>query len=517
MNVFIADDESIVLEGLKHIIPWQELGFSLCGEARDGEEALQKILHLQPDLVLIDIRMPKMTGLEVVQAARSKQFDGKFMILSGISDFKYAQTAMRNGVDFYLTKPIDEDDLTEAVLAVRDALLREQKDSHTLRQYRQKAKDTILQDLLLGNGDTYSLDTQDLKLAANIYQVIVYENYNQDTFYNVWDFADILRVANQDNNSFDSVRVGNNNVILLKGSFAIERFQALLAHYDANPQKGSPLDSLFLSFGRPVSRLDDIHRSYKDVCVLMKRRFFCEPNQHVMGYRQLPSPGGYCYTLNTQESARYCTAFSDCIQAHSRHRMVQTLRELQTNLYAASDSVASVKLFLTDIYLQVKQMIAGTYSTIDIPFPPNATVIDLIEGKYYLYEIIRFLSEQFEIWIKATTSSDSESVLDDILYYIDHNYQENLKLETIAPLFGYNSSYLGKIFAKKAGSSFNSYVDHIRISESQKLLKEGRLKVYEIAERVGYSNVDYFHKKFKKYVGISPAEYRRQQGIPSME
>lgn len=88
MNVLIADDEKIVLEGLKYIIDWNALGFSICQTASDGADALEKILSLKPDLVLMDIRMPKMTGIEVVQAAVEQGYEGKFIILSGVSDFK---------------------------------------------------------------------------------------------------------------------------------------------------------------------------------------------------------------------------------------------------------------------------------------------------------------------------------------------------------------------------------------------------------------------------------------------
>ena len=112
--------------------------------------------------------------------------------------------------------------------------------------------------------------------------------------------------------------------------------------------------------------------------------------------------------------------------------------------------------------------------------------------------------------MSALGNSSRKSVLDDILHYIDHNYSQNLKLEMIAPLFGYNSSYLGKIFTKSVGESFNSYVDHVRVQHAIDLLTENKYKVYEIAEQVGYINVDYFHKKFKKYTGVSPAEYRKQ-------
>jgi two-component system response regulator YesN len=177
--------------------------------------------------------------------------------------------------------------------------------------------------------------------------------------------------------------------------------------------------------------------------------------------------------------------------------------------YNVNDSIAAIKLFLVDIYLQIKEKLNHIYNTIDIPFPTNSSVIDLIEKKYYLYEIIRFFSEQFEMIMNATGNSSRDSIIDDIIYYIDHNYQNNIKLESIAPLFGYNSAYLGKIFSKTVGINFNSYVDYIRINHSKELLLQNKLKVYEISEVIGYKNVDYFHKKFKKYVGVSPAEFRK--------
>ena len=140
MNVLIADDEKIVLEGLKYIIDWNRLGFTICQTACDGQDAFEKIKSLNPDLVLLDIRMPKMTGIEVVQAAVESGYTGKFIILSGVTDFKLAQTAMRYGVDFYLTKPIDEDELEQAVSAVHELILKEAQSQTSYEQYRNKAK-----------------------------------------------------------------------------------------------------------------------------------------------------------------------------------------------------------------------------------------------------------------------------------------------------------------------------------------------------------------------------------------
>ena len=128
MKVLIADDEAVVLEGLKYIIDWDELGFSICSQASNGEETLNKILNLCPDLVLLDIRMPRMTGIEIIRTARENGFSGHFIILSGYSDFTYAQTAIRYGVDFYLTKPIDEDELISAVTSVRNSIESERRE-----------------------------------------------------------------------------------------------------------------------------------------------------------------------------------------------------------------------------------------------------------------------------------------------------------------------------------------------------------------------------------------------------
>ena len=110
-TLLIADDEKNIRDGLKCILDWESLGFTLCGEAANGEEALSDILKNTPSLVLLDIRMPKLTGIDIIRIAREQGYKGKFIILSGYSDFSYAQAAIRYGVEYYLTKPIDEDEL----------------------------------------------------------------------------------------------------------------------------------------------------------------------------------------------------------------------------------------------------------------------------------------------------------------------------------------------------------------------------------------------------------------------
>ena len=515
-TVLIADDEQNIREGLKYIIDWKSLGFEICGEAANGEDALQFILKKNPCLVLLDIRMPKLYGTDIVRIAREKGYCGRFIILSGYSDFAYAQTAIRYGVDFYLTKPIDEDELLSSLQKIIDILERERSRSDNFQLMRKKAKNVILHEIVTGSytpSDASAFSQEDLRemnLEADIYQVVIFEKFGQKPEDASYSFADLLKVTNKGNHTFEHFEEEGNEVILLKGSFALTKFQDFLGHYEKRRlQEGSPLDSLFLAYGRPVSGLDEIHLSYEEASTLRRRRFFCTQGQHTLGYDELPNMNRPSQEISDQKLEEYCDLLTDYLLSFNRKKVAETLFALEEYLYDVKDSIDAVKLFLTDLYLRMKERVTHTYSNVSIPFPTNAQAIDRLDSCHYLYEMILLISEQSEMIMNATGNSSRDSVLDDILYYIDHNYQNNIKLESIAPLFGYNSAYLGKIFNKAIGESFNSYIDHRRIEHSKELLAENRLKVYEIAEQVGYKNVDYFHKKFKKYVGMSPAEYRK--------
>lgn len=511
-RVLIADDEALIREGIKCLFDWEALGFTIAGEAANGEQACQAILTQQPDLVLMDIRMPGMSGLDVIHMVREQGFSGKIIILSGYSDFKYAQEAIRLGVQYYLTKPIDEDELEDILHSIRTELDKTRATIGTTNHYRKKAHDAILKDILLGDVDLSLLNLDDLHLDAEIYQVVIYEKYSHNSQDASYSFSDLLRVTNQDNNSYDTIILQYNEVLLLKGKFAIRKFNEFLERYqqEKRPQKGSPLDTLFITYGKCVSSLQEVPSSYQEAYQLLQRRFFCDQAQHTIGYMDLPAFENNTPIISDALLNEYSDRLQNYIQSFNRSMVAEILKELQTKLYNASDSINAIKLFLADLYLQIKERIHHLYHNVAIPFPSNADIIRFIEEKYYLYEILLFFTEQFEIIMSAIGNSSRESVLDDILHYINHNYANSITLENIAPLFGYNSSYLGKIFSKKMGENFNSYVDHIRIERSKELLLNEDLKVYSIAEMVGYRNVDYFHIKFKKYVGQSPAEFRKK-------
>ncbi|CDD65847.1 putative uncharacterized protein [Firmicutes bacterium CAG:882] len=512
-TVLIADDEKNIREGIKCIIDWEALGFTVCGEAANGEEALKQINEMHPGLVLLDIKMPKLSGLEVVENAREQGYNGKFIILSGFSDFKFAQTAIRLGVDNYITKPIDEDELAEAVKRIGEQIKTDRENVTHNEHYRKKAKKELLHDLVRSQVDREVFSTEELNMTASVYQVVLYENFDIEEGENMpYQFSELLKVTNNGSRTFEHFMDDEYNVIILKGSFAIEKFERFVEHYESTPpQKGSPMDTLFIAYGRPVNDIFDVHISYMDAYTLIKRRFFCIEGQHTLGYEELPHVKEVYEQLDKSKISDYCSKITDYIQTFSRRKVAEELYGIEEYLYNVDAPIGQVKLFLTDLFLQIKENINRIYSNNSFAIPQNSEIIEYISSRFYMYDIIEYISKQLDQIMNSMGSSSRESVLDDVLHYIDHNYATNIKLEVIASLFGYNSAYLGKIFNKNVGESFNSYVDQVRINHAIELLMDNKLKVYEIAERVGYKNVDYFHKKFKKYVGVSPAEYRNKK------
>ncbi len=513
-TVYIVDDEKIIRDGLKFIIDWEELGFEICGEAGNGEEALEGILRFSPTITMMDIKMPGLSGLEIIRQAREQGYVGRFIILSGYSDFAYAREAMKYDVNFYLTKPIDENELTKAVTEILSSVMEERSIESRNEILRKKSKREIIKDIVSEQADLDTLDLKEMGLDANVYRIVAYESFDvQDPSKLPYQFSDLFMAANKGDELFEQFEYKHINCLLLKGSLAIEKLKRFIAHYDDEPEKGSPLDTLFIAYGCEVSSIVEISRSFDQACSLIHRRFFCGQGQHVLGCDDLPSFRHDPVKLEKNKAGVYGKKLIGFIQAFNRRKVAEELYALEEYLFNVSDDISHVKIFLTDIYLQVKDTLTHNYPSAALPFESNTEIIGFVETRNYLYEIIGYFSNEFEKVMSSIGNSSRDSVMDDILYYIDHNYHTNLRLETISSLFGYNSSYLGKIFNKAVGESFNTYADKVRISKAQELLKHNDLKIYEVAEKVGYKNVDYFHKKFRKYVGQSPVEYRKSLNV----
>ncbi len=494
-RILIADDEEIIRQGMKYLLDYDALGYTICGEATTGDEALEKLNTLQPDVALLDIRMPGPTGLEVVRQARQQGFRGKVVIVSSYTDFKYAQEAIRYGVQDYITKPIDDEELTAILKRFQEEFAG--ATVAPLSPEPQATRMDAVEALLRGAPLPGGVSLSSLGLNEEYFQVVMLHSPGEHS--EKW----ITPAMG------DELVSGEQRILLLKGKEAIDHMKSRVDFY-IQSHRGTPERIPFFAFGETVSSIKEIPTSYAIARALLERQFFCGKNVFCLTPGDLLEASGDALVTGNEFVSRYASTLLDCIQSFNRRRITQVLGELGQALVSSREDVDGVKLFLTDLYLQVRERMYHLYPDSEIPFFSNAAIISTIQESNRLEDILEFFRQRFETFMDSIGISTRESVLDDVLHYIHHNYASNITLENIAPLFGYNRSYLGKIFTKKMGQNFNSYVDYVRIEKSKELLLNDDMKVYTIAERVGYKNVDYFHIKFRKYVGQSPAEFRKK-------
>ncbi len=494
MKVLIADDEPDVRIGLKKIIDWSSLGFEVCGEAENGEVCLREILRLLPDLVLLDIRMPKMHGLECAQEARRKGWNGRIIVLSGYSDFKYAQSAIECGVETYLLKPIDEDELTDSVKKIGDKIKKEHSESRQMSFVLEKARRAVLADFL--SGKTTPENASSLKLNADGYLVVIPEKIKPgcaDSYIEL-ELGKLLKTQD-----VESAKLEGTDVFLLKGNRVIERFDRFASSTQAN--------DVFLAVGRHATSPEEIPLSYRDAWAIFARRFFLPKGCTVV--RKTTTEQLRPCDIGEMDLRGYEETMFTYLQAGNFKSLCEMLDGLFGRLSALDIQPDYTVTMFISICVQVKNRILEAYGDSNPHFGSDAELITTISGKRRLFEIIDFMKKYAGNVIEILSGLQSSRLADRIRVYMEKNYAGNINLEGLAEIFGYNSAYLGKVFKNSVGESFHSYLDRIRIGRAKKLLADDGLKVYEVSRKVGYENIDYFYIKFHKYEGRSPLEYRK--------
>jgi two-component system response regulator YesN len=497
IKILIVDDEPIVREGLKTIINWEALGYKIIGEGIDGTDGLDKILTLKPDLVLMDIKMPGMHGIELIKEIKDRGYKGKIILLTGYSDFEYAQSAIKLGVSAYLLKPIDEDELINQLNNLYHEIQKE-------TEIKKHVKDKILKSILDGNEsiENYNniISMNELNFDFEQYQVAIIETKYDDK-------EDRRKVYEYINDYFcnkgnvDVLHIEDDSTIIFKGS-EINKigYRILDDLYNELTQKFRV--NIFIGLGQAVSNIGDISISHKQAESLMKRRFFYE-EMNVLTYEKLES-----YKKTKLEIDIYSEKLYTAVEVGDLEKLHEILSNIEVLLKQSECSSEKVKGLSLNLLSKIIEKVNIKDSNGKEVFSSNETIISNIYEKTSLHHLILFLEEECIGISKIICNTSSENIMERILNYIEKNYYKNLKLETLAEIFNYNSAYLGKMFKSYTNNHFNDYLNIVRIEKSKELLMDDNLKVYAISEKVGYKNIDYFYIKFKKYVGVSPKEYR---------
>jgi two-component system, response regulator YesN len=519
-KVILVDDEIYFRKGLLGLIDWKSCGFEVAGEAGNGEDALDLINRSNPELVITDIRMPGLDGLELIKHVMEKEGSHpKFIIISGHSDFKYAQQAVRYGVHDFILKPIDQDEIEETLKSLSKSIT-EQK--LMVKKNIEIKKAALLENLIYGKVNEQDADSFSRELSlgnvTEYYYMIVEVNglpikpskLNSDK--QVMDkIIKIIRDICDLNVGVIIQELEQGNYGLLIPSTYLHRFQmqiSLFSQWVYGQLLKCITQDVTFYIGPAVPKLNLLKSSYEAAQKAREYKYVQEgqkiifskdvENNKSLTYTELED--SYYHLLIEQIEENTTIAIMETIDkiflefssknmakvaVHaSINRCVHAILKLIKNM---EGEVSNLKTFGTMLQLQ-------NYN-LTLPQLRNQCLEFVLESK----QTITTLRKQ---------SADGEA--HKIKQFVDSHYRENVSLKTIAAKFYMNPVYLGQLFKKTYGIYFKDYLLQLRINEAKKLLRQSEMKIYEIAERVGFNNTDYFVTIFGKYEKITPSEYRNK-------
>jgi two-component system response regulator YesN len=518
-KVILVDDETFVRKGLLEIIPWREYGFEIIAEAEDGEEAALLIEKLDPDLVITDIRMPLMDGLSLIDSVkRSGRFNPAFIILSGYGDFKYAQQAVRFGVQDFILKPIDEEELIETLNRINEKWEREQAARTSAAQLLPVA---AFESLIYGKGEDIepSVASKVLGLPEGgrlCYFIVERNNGGRESESETEAALGRWKTAITD--SLSRRGAGSLPYLHNHGPYAFglivtaehlstfaDSWVELAYQLHRGVGREETLNARIYT-GAVVTMPETLKLSYHQACEAMNHKYAME--EHViithdmasrssLAYRDL-EPGIYSELMGRLEEYDI-PALSDAVS--------RIFNDFQTYSFAPESIAASITkclLGITEIVRSMEGDAAQELPSLKEMLQWNQKPRTLSGLKK---DMTAFMLESAD-YIDRLRKEKSFGGIHRIKQYILTHYQEDISLKSIAKRFYMNPVYLGQLFKKRYGVYFNEFLLDLRIKEAKRLLRQTDWKIYEIAEAVGFSSSEYFIKQFEKVERRTPTEYK---------
>lgn len=534
LKIFLVEDESIVREGLRDNIPWQQYGYQFVGEASDGEMALPLIQKTRPDVLLTDIKMPFMDGLSLSRLVHQEFPETKIIIISGYDDFEYARQAIAVGVEQYLLKPITRVNLQKVLTDLKTKIETEREQRHyqekfqnESREYEQFSRTNFFVKVFEGRmpvQDIYEEASKlSLKINAPCYNLLMFNLMEKRAGENMgFESEDFARKREELLHYF--VRYPENLVfrwnvntygVLIKGS--MEQMKELADKYLENVERiCRPAEEIldwYAVVGEPVERLSLLAECYSKVNHLFAYRFLM-PHVHIFTKEVTED------YMPHREGGRICDIDSSKMDPELiRDFLLRGSKEdipefVDSYLMAVQDALQS-RMFQDYLVLHVHFVTLAYVESIGCDkeeFMSDAGDGQIQDRNLTMEEITPYIRGMLD---KAMELRDRESdnqskrVLKKALDYIEENYsQETLSLNSVAGEVNVSANYFSAIFSQAMQVTFIEYVTQKRMEKAKKLLKQTDRHSGDIALDVGYKDPHYFSFVFKKTQGCTPREYR---------
>ena len=542
LKIFLAEDEVVVRETIKRMIPWEELGFELVGEAADGEMALPLLIRQQPDLLITDIKMPFMDGLTLARLAKKEIPGLKVVILSGYDDFNYAKQAIGIGVEDYLLKPITKNALIERLSEIRSRYEHEktqkeyyEKFHREMQAYEKNSIRDFFEALVRGSMDMMEVykraEKLGLDIVAEAYNVLIFTMNCDEDFsgqgdeYSSWE-AESLELLENFFAGHSSAMLFRSNIfsygVLLKGQretieentrACVDEIRKILSRQDGRRE-------WFLAVGQSVERLSQIQKSYHTASRAFSQRYLYDEN--ILYYDEMETmehPGGQAETEDNAYLQKVdVNALNPAILQKflSNGLQEETENFVKDYFYAIGQEPMESLVFRNYVILNVRFSVISFIKGLgcDTNEMESADTEEVLaeSGKNMESAITyakKMISQAIEIR-DQNSGNKNRSILKTAVDFIDSHYmEEDISLNTVANVANVSANHFSALFSQNMGQTFIEYLTTLRMNKAKELLRCTGMRSSEIAGEIGYKDAHYFSYLFKKTQGMTPSDYRK--------
>ncbi|WP_458126914.1 helix-turn-helix domain-containing protein [Paenibacillus sp. Z3-2] len=534
-KLMIVDDELLMRVGIRSMLNWEEYNFYVVGEAGNGKEALSLALEVMPDLIITDIKMPIMNGLQLIQEASCVLNTCKYVILSNFDEFHYVKEALKLGASDYLIKSeITETALIELLSTVGQKLQSEhirptntpsmaQDYSKTLRHL----KDSFFQDIVsgfIGEKDIVA-KAEELHFRIRSDQLVVIKfivNYYEDAKRKYVEKGEKLLRFSILNIMEEIIPSKWEKEIFVESSSeywvivnVLPESQSVHADLNklCNKLLSSIKDFMNLSLTAGVSTIvpnfSYIRKACQEAEMALQQGFFKGSNQ-VLYYEdmiQSPDRNEVKGVLSPQQERDFMKLWV----SKDNQKAEEFLEGIRSDLEAKRADENSIRKQYIMVMETIHSHLSRAAERGTPSFTKKSPYETVLKGEYW-DDIHQDMLAHIAHYFQTDSEMNQESTYADLaIELIDKYYAEDISLQSIASQINVNPSYLSRLFKQEKGENFITYLTRVRIEHAKSYLLSKGLRVYEIAEKVGYHNYTYFSKIFKKSVGVTPEEYRELQ------
>lgn len=508
-KVLLADDENIILESMKVMLDWKEYDIEIVDIASNGNEAYEKIMKYRPNIVITDIKMPGMSGLDLILATKEQLPQTVFLILSGYGEFEFASKAISLGVKHYLLKPCDEEELVSVLQKViRELRERESREEEYAKANRsiQKiipfAKEQFFRDFIISQSlkkEDYIFFKQLFKVPQSKLQLLLFKADQEWDVLEKYMLQNIVEDCLEKENIYLSIPINDKVLVIrvLDESLEIQtKLKEVMRAFKAYFNIG-----LYIAIGS-VNQFDDIGESYMNIEARLQYSFYIE-NENIVGEEEIRE-------LRDIDKYGFEYSYDNLTLA------VRSQEEGEVN--------KQLEDFFKKLSEQKKNIYLARYYCMELAF----TVVrkcKLEKEADYIEKVTRIAHinslKNIEVFMKNLCKEILEDqklgevnrTIDKVLTYIKQDLgNPNLTITWFAKnVLFMNENYLGRLFYKEVNEKFSHYLARIRIDKAKEILRYNPdIKMVEICEQIGFmEDTQYFSQVFKRYVGCTPTEYRR--------